>query len=86
MAECKFVKITLVFLISHISVADEDAEGRDDELSLPEASSEVFSPARDAEEEDEGNREEEENKDQEDQGEEWGMHAHSLTLQLAIRV
>ncbi|XP_071667635.1 radial spoke head 1 homolog isoform X3 [Patagioenas fasciata] len=55
-------------IIPTISVADEAAEGRDDELSLPEASSEVFSPAGDAEEENEGNREEEENKDQEDQG------------------
>lgn len=85
MAECKFIKITLVFLISHIPVSDEAAEGRDDELSLHEAPSEVFSPAGDAEEEDEGNREDEE-KDQEDQGEEWGMPAHSLILQLAIRV
>ncbi|XP_064925031.1 radial spoke head 1 homolog isoform X2 [Columba livia] len=54
-------------IIPTISVSDEAAEGRDDELSLHEASSEVFSPAGDAEEEDEGNREEEENKDQEDQ-------------------
>lgn len=63
----------MVFLISRISVTDEPAEGRDDEPSLHEVSSEVFSPARDAGEEGEGSREEE---DQEDQGEEWGMHAH----------
>ena len=66
-----------VFLICCISVTDESAEGRDDEPSLHEVSSEVFSPAGDAGEEDEGSREEEENKDQEDQGEEWGMCAHS---------
>ena len=67
----------MIFLIAHISVTDESAESRDDAPSLHEVSSEVFSPARDAGEEDEGSREEEENKDQEDQGEEWGMHVHS---------
>lgn len=66
-----------MFLISHISVTDESAEGRDDDPSLHEVSSEVFSPARDAGEEDEGSREDEENKDQENQGEEWDIHAHS---------
>lgn len=67
----------MVFLISHVSVTDESAEGRDDEPSLQEVSSEVFSLARGSGEEDEGSREEEENQDEEDQGEEWSMHAHS---------
>ncbi|KAM9301431.1 radial spoke head 1 homolog [Morus bassanus] len=48
-----------------IAVTDESAEGGDDEPSLHEVSSEVFSPAKDEEDEDEGSREEEE-KDQED--------------------
>ncbi|XP_074458843.1 radial spoke head 1 homolog [Larus michahellis] len=50
-----------------ITVTDESAEGRDDEPSLQEVSSEVFGPVRDAGEEDERSREEEENPDQEDQ-------------------
>ncbi|XP_075628948.1 radial spoke head 1 homolog [Balearica regulorum gibbericeps] len=54
--------------IPSIAVPDESAEGRDDEPSLHEASSEVFSTERDAGEKDERSREEEENKDQEDQG------------------
>uniref|UniRef100_A0A8B9DIX2 Radial spoke head 1 homolog n=1 Tax=Anser cygnoides TaxID=8845 RepID=A0A8B9DIX2_ANSCY len=60
------------------AVTDETADGRDDEPSPREVSSEVFSPEKHAEEEDEGSRGEEENiHAQEDQGEEWGMHAHS---------
>lgn len=73
----------MVFLISHISVTDEPAEGRDDEPSLHEVSSEVLSPARDAGEEDEGSRGEEESKDQEDQGE---NGACVLIFELPIRV
>lgn len=63
----------MVFHISHISVPEESAEGRDDERSLHEVSSEVFSAAEDAGEEDEGSGKEEESKDQEDQGEEFDM-------------
>lgn len=76
--ECKFVKIIFFSIFNfHISVTDETADGRDDEPSH-EVSSEVFSPEKHAEEEDEGGRGEEENKEaQEDQGEEWGVHAHS---------
>lgn len=63
--------------MSPISVTDESDEGRYDEPSAFEASSEVLSSVRDTGEEEEENREEEENKDQEDYGEEWGMHARS---------
>ncbi|OXB58623.1 hypothetical protein ASZ78_007617 [Callipepla squamata] len=40
------------------AVTDESAESRDDELSVHKASSEVFSPMKDTEEEDEGIKEE----------------------------
>ncbi|XP_074714515.1 radial spoke head 1 homolog isoform X2 [Strix uralensis] len=53
--------------IPSVEVTDESTEGRDDEPSLHEVSSEVFSPGRDTGEEDEGSREEED-KDQEDPG------------------
>lgn len=63
----------MIFQISHISVPEESLEGRDGEHSLHEVSSEVFSPAEDAGEEDEGSGKEEESKNQEDQGEEFDM-------------
>uniref|UniRef100_A0A8C3JXC6 Radial spoke head 1 homolog n=1 Tax=Calidris pygmaea TaxID=425635 RepID=A0A8C3JXC6_9CHAR len=53
--------------VSRISVTNEPADSEEDEPSLQEVSTEIFSPAKDAGEEDEGNREEEENQDQEDQ-------------------
>ncbi|KAM9565397.1 radial spoke head 1 homolog [Guaruba guarouba] len=52
--------------VPSIAVTDESDEGRYDEPSAFEASSEVLSSVRDTGEEEEENREEEENKDQED--------------------
>ncbi|XP_053912164.1 radial spoke head 1 homolog isoform X2 [Cuculus canorus] len=65
--------------VPSITVTEESAEGRDDEFSLHEASSELFSPAKDAGEENVRSREEEENKDQEDD-EDQDDEARSLTL------
>lgn len=67
----------MLFLISYISVTEE---GED------HPASDAGEEGEERREEGEGRGEEEVNQDQEDQGEKWGMHAHSFTSNQGLKL